>query len=162
MFRQGLGNTFDCVCVERLLFCIAKQTVFSRGLGQAERLGRSSACPRQRVAIRDIGTRNISGRFERLQSGAMPSGRHEAPLGRETAPVVSVGLAKSQQAVRTSFGKVVCEFKAAELHFRSSVPHTALYRQGMQAVSINLQSLVIKVPTRVVLTRVVPARVVHT
>jgi hypothetical protein len=55
---------------------------------------------------------------------------------------------------------VVCELKAAELDFPSSVPKTGLYRQGIQAVSNNLKSLVIKMPTRVVLTRVVPTRVV--
>jgi hypothetical protein len=51
--------------------------------------------------------------------------------------------------------------KAAELDFPSAVPKTGLYRQGIQAVSINLKSLVIKLPTRVVLTRVVPTRVVQ-
>jgi hypothetical protein len=71
-----------------------------------------------------------------------------------------LGLAKSQQSVKTSFGKVVCELKAAELYFPSSVPKAGLYRQGIQAVSIKLKSLVIEMPTRVVLTRVVPARVV--
>jgi hypothetical protein len=40
-----------------------------------------------------------------------------------------LGLAKSQQSVKTSFGKVVCELKAAELDFPSSVPKTGLYRQ---------------------------------
>jgi hypothetical protein len=42
---------------------------------------------------------------------------------------VVLGLAKSQQSVKTSFGKVVCELKAAELDFPSSVPKTGLYRQ---------------------------------
>jgi hypothetical protein len=73
-----------------------------------------------------------------------------------------LGLAKSQQSVKTSFGKVVCALKAAELDFPNSVPKTSLYRQGIQAVSINLKSLVIKMPTRVVLTRMVPTRVVLT
>jgi hypothetical protein len=73
-----------------------------------------------------------------------------------------LGLAKSQQSVKTSFGKVVCELKAAELDFPSSVPKTGSYRQGIQAVSINLKSLVIKMPTRVVLIRMVPTRVVLT
>jgi hypothetical protein len=40
-----------------------------------------------------------------------------------------LGLAKSQQSVKTSFGKVVCELKAAELDFPSSVPKTGLNRQ---------------------------------
>jgi hypothetical protein len=40
-----------------------------------------------------------------------------------------LGLAKSQQSVKTSFGKVVCELKAAELDFPSSVLKTGLYRQ---------------------------------
>jgi hypothetical protein len=40
-----------------------------------------------------------------------------------------LGLAKSQQSVKTSFGKVDCELKAAELDFPSSVPKTGLYRQ---------------------------------
>jgi hypothetical protein len=71
-------------------------------------------------------------------------------------------LAKSQQSVKTSFGKVVCELKAAELDCLSSVPKTGLYRQGIQAVSIKLKSLFIKMPTRIVLTRVVPTRVVVT
>jgi hypothetical protein len=69
------------------------------------------------------------------------------------------GLATSQKSVKTSFGKVVCELKAAELDFPSSVPTTGLYKQGIQAVSINLKSLVIKMRTRVVLTRVVSTRV---
>jgi hypothetical protein len=38
-------------------------------------------------------------------------------------------LAKSQQTVKTSFGKVLCELKAAKLDFPSSVPKTGLYRQ---------------------------------
>jgi hypothetical protein len=42
---------------------------------------------------------------------------------------VVLGLAKSQQSVKTSFGKVVCELKATELDFPSSVPKTGLYRQ---------------------------------
>jgi hypothetical protein len=46
-----------------------------------------------------------------------------------------LGLAKSQQSVKTSFGKVVCELKAAELDSPSSVPKRGLYRQGIQAVS---------------------------
>jgi hypothetical protein len=37
-----------------------------------------------------------------------------------------LGLAKSQQSVKTSFGKVVCELKATELDFPSSVPKTGL------------------------------------
>jgi hypothetical protein len=77
-----------------------------------------------------------------------------------------LGLAKSQQSVKTSFGKVVCELKATELDFPSSVPKTGLYRglcrQRIQAVSINLKSLVIKMPTRVVPTRMVARRVVLT
>jgi hypothetical protein len=40
---------------------------------------------------------------------------------------ILLGLAKSQQSVQTSFGKVVCESKAAELDFPSSVPKTSLY-----------------------------------
>jgi hypothetical protein len=40
-----------------------------------------------------------------------------------------LGLAKSQQYVKTSFGKVVCELKATELDFPSSVLKTGLYRQ---------------------------------
>jgi hypothetical protein len=44
----------------------------------------------------------------------------------------------------------------------SSVPKTGLYRQRIQAVPIKLKSLVIRMPTRVVLTRVVPTRVVLT
>jgi hypothetical protein len=40
-----------------------------------------------------------------------------------------LGLAKSQQSVKTSFGKVVCELKAAELDFPSSVAKTGFYRQ---------------------------------
>jgi hypothetical protein len=72
-----------------------------------------------------------------------------------------LGLAKSQQSVKTSFGKLVCELKAAELDCPSSVPKTGLYGQGIQAVSIKLKSLVITMPTRVVLTRVVPTRVVQ-
>jgi hypothetical protein len=43
--------------------------------------------------------------------------------------VMMLGLAKSQQSVKTSFGKVVCELKAAELDFPNSVPKTGLYRQ---------------------------------
>jgi hypothetical protein len=73
-----------------------------------------------------------------------------------------LGLARSQQSVKTNFGEVVCELKAAELDFSSSVPKTGLYRQGIQAVSMKIKSLVIKMPTRVVLTRVVPTRVVLT
>jgi hypothetical protein len=38
-----------------------------------------------------------------------------------------LGLAKSQQSVKTSFGKGVCELKAAELDFPSSVPKTGFY-----------------------------------
>jgi hypothetical protein len=71
-------------------------------------------------------------------------------------------LAKSQQSVKTSFGKLVYELKAAELDCPSSVPKTGLYRQRIQAVSIKLKSLVIRMPTRVVLARVVPTRVVLT
>jgi hypothetical protein len=48
----------------------------------------------------------------------------------------SLGLAKSQQSVTTSFGKVVCERKAAELDFPSSVPKTGLYREYKQSQSI--------------------------
>jgi hypothetical protein len=70
-----------------------------------------------------------------------------------------LGLAKSQQSVKTSFSKVVCELKAAELDCPSSVPKTGLYRQGIQAVSIKMKSLVIRMPTRVVLTRLLPTRV---
>jgi hypothetical protein len=40
-----------------------------------------------------------------------------------------LGLAKSQQSVKTSFGKVVCELKATELDFPSLVPKTGLYSQ---------------------------------
>jgi hypothetical protein len=40
-----------------------------------------------------------------------------------------LGLAKSQQSAKTGFGKVVCELKATELDFPSSVPKTGLYRQ---------------------------------
>jgi hypothetical protein len=40
-----------------------------------------------------------------------------------------LGLAKSQQSVKASFGKVVCELKATELDFPSAVPKTGLYRQ---------------------------------
>jgi hypothetical protein len=58
----------------------------------------------------------------------------------------------TQQSVKTSFGKVVCELKAAELDFPSSMPKTGFYRQGIQAVSINVKSLVINTPTRVMLT----------
>jgi hypothetical protein len=60
---------------------------------------------------------------------------------------ILLGLAKFQQSGKTSFGKVVCESKAAELDIPSSVPKTSLYMLGIQAVSI-------KMPTRVVLTRV--------
>jgi hypothetical protein len=82
--------------------------------------------------------------------------------GRCILGVAAVRLAKSQQSVKTSFGKVVCELKAAELDFPSLVPKTGLYSQGIQAVSNNLKSLVITMPARVVLTRVVPKRVVLT
>jgi hypothetical protein len=58
-------------------------------------------------------------------------------------------LAKSQQSVKTSFGKVVCELKAIELDFSSSVLKTRFYRQGIQAVSINLKSLIVRMYTRV-------------
>jgi hypothetical protein len=57
---------------------------------------------------------------------------------------ILLGLAKSQQSVKTSLGKVVCELKASELHCPSSVPKIGLYRQGKQAVSIKLKSLVIR------------------
>jgi hypothetical protein len=67
-------------------------------------------------------------------------------------PQPLLGLANSQQSVNASFGKVVCELKAAELDFPSSVPKTGLYKQGIQAVSINLKSRVIEIPGQVVLT----------
>jgi hypothetical protein len=40
-----------------------------------------------------------------------------------------LGLAKSQQSVKTIFGKVVCELKATELDFPTPVPKTDLYRK---------------------------------
>jgi hypothetical protein len=40
-----------------------------------------------------------------------------------------LGLAKSQQSVKPTIGKLVCELKAAELDFPSLVPKTGLYRQ---------------------------------
>jgi hypothetical protein len=49
------------------------------------------------------------------------------PSFEGTRTLYMLGLAKSQQSVKTSFGKVVCELKAAELDFPSSVPKTGLY-----------------------------------
>jgi hypothetical protein len=84
---------------------------------------------------------------------ATPRCVFEAHLGLEQMlPHFMLGLTKSQQSVKTSFGKVVCELKATKLDFPSKVPKTGLRRQGIQAVSIKLKSLVIKMPTRVVLT----------
>jgi hypothetical protein len=46
-----------------------------------------------------------------------------------SGPITLLGLAKSQQSVMTSFGKVICELKATELDFPSLVLKTGLYRQ---------------------------------
>jgi hypothetical protein len=62
----------------------------------------------------------------------MHQGGARGLLHCERPPPISaipLGLAKSQQSVKTSFGKVVCELKAAELDFPSSGPKTGLYRQ---------------------------------
>jgi hypothetical protein len=72
-----------------------------------------------------------------------------------------LGLAKSQQSVKTGFGKGVCALKAAEIDFPSSVPRRDIGKECKQSQSI-FRQLSFKVPTRVVITRVVPTRVVLT
>jgi hypothetical protein len=75
-------------------------------------------------------TKDLQGRLQRsvYRCKTSPPYLHGI-CQKRTQPVELLGLAKSQQSVKTSFRKVVCELKAAELDFPSSVLKTGLYRQ---------------------------------
>jgi hypothetical protein len=90
--------------------------------------------------VEDTGIRIVRGHsdggkeYENLEGLEDHLATYSAPYTPENNPTsergnIMLGLAKSQQSVKTSFGKVVCELKATELDFRSSVPKTGLYRQ---------------------------------
>jgi hypothetical protein len=83
-------------------------------------------------ALRPGGTLGVEGQaLQRLhvQSGCYHWDHQRIPFISPASDCALLGLAKSQQSVKTSFGKVLCELKAAELDFPSLVPKTGLYRQ---------------------------------